>query len=173
MGKVLVPDNAREAELARMMNAYGGMLAGLCSALLKDSHLAQDIVQDTFVKAWRKMDDLRGGQKSEKAWLCRIAVNLCRDQQRTRWLRMVDKKAELDEPSLWYSPPNEEASDVMEALGQLKPKYREVLTLHYLENMNAEEIGQIISLSPSAVYRRLNKAKAQLKTLLEGWENDG
>ena len=173
MGKVLVPDSAREAELARMMNAYGGMLAGLCSALLKDSHLAQDIVQETFVKAWRKMDQLRGGMQSEKAWLCRIAVNLCRDQQRTRWMRAVDKKAELDEPSLWCTPKDEQASDVMEALGQLKPKYREVLTLHYLENLSAEEISQIVGLSASAVYRRLNKAKAQLKTLLEGWENDG
>ena len=61
----------------------------------------------------------------------------------------------------------------MEALGMLKPKYREVLTLHYLENLNAEEMGQIIGLSPSAVYRRLNKAKVQLKTLLKGWEDDG
>ena len=173
MGKVLVPDSAREAELVRMMNTYGGILAGLCSALLKDSHLAQDVVQETFVKAWRKMDELRGGRQSEKAWLCRIAVNLCRDQQRTRWLRMVDKQAELDELSLWCAPQSEEAADVMEALGQLKPRYREVLTLHYLENLTAEEAGQILSLSPSAVYRRLNKAKSQLKAILEGWKNDG
>ena len=173
MGKVMVPDNAREAELARMMNAYGGMLTALCSALLKDPYLAQDIVQETFVKAWRRMDDLRGGRQSEKAWLCRIAVNLCRDQQRTRWLRMVDKKAEIDRPALWYTAKNEAAAEVMEALGSLKPRYREVLTLHYLQNMSAEEIGQAVGLSPSAVYRRLNKAKAMLKQLMEGWENDG
>lgn len=173
MGKVLVPDNAREQELARMMRLYGDGLVGLCSALLKDAHLAQDVVQETFVKAWLRMDDLRGGERSEKAWLTRIAINLCRDQQRTRWLRTVEKKPELEQPSMWCAPPNEAAADVMEALGQLKPRYREVLALHYLENLSAEELGEMLGLSPSAVYRRLKKAKFQLKQLLKGWENDG
>ena len=148
-------DYVREAELARMMDAYSSALTGLCAALLKDGHLAQDVVQETFVKAWYRMDQLRGGRQSEKAWLCRIAINLCRDLQRTRWLRLVDKQAEP------------------ETLGQLKSKYREVITLHYLENMSAEEIGQAAGLSASAVYRRLKKAKTQLRQLLEGGENDG
>ena len=173
MVSVLVPDTAREAELKRMMDTYGSLLAGLCSALLKDSHLAQDMVQETFIRAWKHMGSLRGGEKSEKAWLCRIAVNLCRDYQRTRWFRLVERKAEMDGQSLWYVPRNETASAVMEALGALKPKYREVLTLHYLQNLNAEEIGQAVGLSPSAVYRRLRKAKSLIRQLMEGRENDG
>lgn len=159
-------------QLERMMQQYGSMLARLCSALLKDSHLAQDVVQETFVRAWRSMDSLRGGKQSEKAWLCRIAVNLCRDQQRTRWLRMVDKRAEVEPLSEWCSPPDESSAEVMEALAQLRPKYREALVLHYLQDMSAEELGQAIGLSSSAVYRRLKKAKSQLRQLLEGWEND-
>ena len=166
-------DYVREAELARMMDAYSSALTGLCAALLKDGHLAQDVVQETFVKAWYRMDQLRGGRQSEKAWLCRIAINLCRDLQRTRWLRLVDKQAEPETPTPWYTPVSDEAADVMEALGQLKSKYREVITLHYLENMSAEEIGQAAGLSASAVYRRLKKAKTQLRQLLEGGENDG
>ena len=166
-------DNAREAELARMMDTYGNALTGLCSALLKDGHLAQDVVQETFVKAWYKMDQLRGGKQSEKAWLCRIAINLCRDQQRTRWLRMVDKHAQPELLMPWYDPADEETADVMEALGMLKPKYREVLTLHYLQNLSAEEIGSATGLSASAVYRRLRKAKSLLKQLVEGEENHG
>lgn len=162
-----------EQELMRMMNRYDDMLTGLCSALLKDAHLAQDVVQETFIRAWRKMNDLRGGERSEKAWLCRIAVNLCRDYQRTKWLRMVDKKAEMDEPSLWCSPADEGSCDIMEAIGQLKPKYREVIVLHYLQNLSAEELGEIVGLSASAVYRRLAKAKEMLRELLKGWENDG
>ena len=125
------------------------------------------------IRAWRKMNDLRGGERSEKAWLCRIAVNLCRDYQRTKWLRMVDKKAEMDEPSLWCSPADEGSCDIMEAIGQLKPKYREVIVLHYLQNLSAEELGEIVGLSASAVYRRLAKAKEMLRELLKGWENDG
>lgn len=161
----------REQELKRMMDLYADRLTALCCTLVKDRCLAQDIVQETFIRAWRKMDELRGGKQSEKAWLCRIAINRCRDYQRTRWLRMVDMRAEPLEA--WCSPMDDASADVMEALGKLKPRYREVLTLHYLENMSAEEIGQSISLSASAVYRRLKKAKDQLKKLLEGGENDG
>ena len=60
----------------------------------------------------------------------------------------------------------------MEAIAQLKPRYRELLVLHYLEDMSAEELGRSLGLSASAVYSRLKKAKAQLKELLEGWESD-
>lgn len=162
-----------EHELMRMMDLYGDMLHALCSALVKDRYLAQDIVQETFIRAWHKMGDLRGGRISEKAWLCRIAINRCRDYQRTRWMRMVEMRAEPEVLDQWCDPPDAASAGVMEALGRLKPKYREVLTLHYLENMNAEEIGQAIGISPSAIYRRLKKAKDQMKQLLEGWENDG
>ena len=48
MGNAQVPGNAREAELARMMAAHGARLVGLCTALLKDAHLAQDVVQEHF-----------------------------------------------------------------------------------------------------------------------------
>jgi len=162
----------RQQELERMMDLYGGSLTALCSALVKDRYLAQDIVQETFLRAWRRMDDLRGGKASEKAWLCRIAINRCRDYQRTQWMRRVETRAEPERLDSWCAPPDETAVDVMEALGKLKPKYRVVLTLHYLENMSAEEIGQSVGLSASAVYRRLKKAKNQLCHLLEGWEND-
>lgn len=158
-------------QLERMMQQYGDMLVRLCAALIKDQYLAQDVVQETFLRAWRHMDSLRD-QTSEKAWLCRIAINLCRDQQRTRWLRMVEKRADVEPLAKWCTPTDEQSAGVMEAIAQLKPRYRELLVLHYLEDMSAEELGQSLGLSASAVYRRLKKAKAQLKELLEGWESN-
>ena len=158
-------------QLERMMQQYGDMLVRLCAALIKDQHLAQDVVQETFLRAWRHMDSLRD-PKSEKAWLCCIAINLCRDQQRTRWLRMVEKRADVEPLAKWCTPPDEQSTGVMEAIAQLKPRYRALLVLHYLEDMSAEELGRSLGLSASAVYSRLKKAKAQLKELLEGWESD-
>ncbi len=52
-GKTLVPGYASEAELIRWMKDYGPMLTGTCTALLGDEHLAQDIVQETFIRAYR------------------------------------------------------------------------------------------------------------------------
>lgn len=96
MGNTLVPGKAREEELTRMMETYGAMLVGLCGSLLHDPHLAQDVVQETFIRAYQKMDTLRDWSiQGERAWLTRIAVNLCRDQQRSKWFRLVDKRDTL------------------------------------------------------------------------------
>jgi len=170
MDKAPVPGEVREAELMRMMQTYGGMLAGMCTMLLRDHDLAQDIVQETFIRAWRRMDTLRGGKSSEKAWLCRIAVNLCRDYQRTRWFQLVDR----DESALSHLsvPANQSASDVLEAVWALPLRLREAILLHYYQNMDAAEMAQTLGLTVSAVYRRLRKARGQLKKWLEGADGD-
>ena len=160
----------RDAALERMMQTYGGMLAGMCTVLLRDRELAQDIVQETFIRAWRRLDTLRGGEKSEKAWLCRIAVNLCRDQQRTRWFQLVDRdESALSQLSV---PANQPVSDVLEAVGQLPLRLREVILLHYYQDMDAEEMAKTLGLTVSSVYRRLRKARGQLKKMLEGADGD-
>ena len=172
MGSALVPGDARrerhEPELMRLMQTYGGLLAGLCTAMLQDSHLAQDIVQETFLRAWQKLDSLRGGRMSEKAWLCRIALNLCRDHQRTRWFRMVDRRKQPEDLPLEAAPADEETANLLEAVRALSPRMREVIVLHYQQDMNAEEVARTLGISESAVYRRLRQAREEIKRWLEG-----
>lgn len=170
MNNAQVPGREREAELVRMMETYGGMLTGLCTGMLNDRHLAQDMVQEAFLKAWRHMDSLRGGPGSEKAWLCRIALNLCRDYQRTRWFRLVDRDDE--KLAQLPAPAQEEPADLLCAIQQLPPRFREVILLHYYQDMEAEEMDRALGLSPSAVYRRLRKARGKLKQLLDGRDDD-
>ena len=84
-GNTLVPGKASETELCRMMDEYSSMLVGICAILLDDRDLAQDVVQETFIRVYKKMDSFRGARpESEKAWLTRIAVNLCRDEKKKK-----------------------------------------------------------------------------------------
>lgn len=170
MSSALVPGDCkqREAELTRLMQTYGGLLTGLCAAMLKDSHLAQDMVQETFVRAWRKLDELRGGRMSEKAWLCRIALNLCRDYQRTRWFRFVDRRKQPEELILQADAADEETAALLEAVEMLAPRSREIILLHYYQDMNAVEMAHALGLSESAVYRRLRQARNEMRQWLEG-----
>ena len=80
-----------EKRLEALMNAYGTQLKRLCCLYLRDAALAEDAVQETFLKAWRAMGKFRG-ECSEKTWLTRIAVNVCRDMQRTAWFRRLDRR---------------------------------------------------------------------------------
>lgn len=171
MGNALVPGSARETDLVRMMQTYGGQLVGLCTGLLGDSALAQDVVQETFIKAYKNMDSFRNAHEgSEKAWLTRIAVNLCRDQQRTKWFRFVDRSVSFDMLPERGSEPEETHVELYTAVTQLPAKYREVILLHYYQDMQVNEIAAALGLNVSSVYRRLDRARQKLKTKLERWE---
>ncbi len=173
MSNTLVPGEAREAELARMMRTYGGLLVGLATGLLGDSHLAQDIVQETFLRAYRKMDAFRGERaQSEKAWLCRITVNLCRDQQRSHWFRFVDRRVTPETLTDRSVQATETDKSLFEAVERLPLKLKEAVLLHYYQDMRVEEMAEVLGITTSAVYRRIKKARRRLKEILEGWDFD-
>lgn len=173
MGHVKVPDSAREANLRRMMQQYGDALVGLCTALLGERMLAQDVVQETFIRAYQHMDSFRGeNEGSEKAWLTRIAVNLCRDQQRSRWFRLIDRRTSYEMLPEQGHPPEEEYAELYEAVMQLPSKYKEAILLHYYQDLDAQEISCALRVSVSSVYRRLEKARTLLKHELERREHD-
>ena len=173
MGNAKVPGSAREAELARMMQTYGSRLVGLCTGLLHDPMLAQDVVQETFIRAYKNMGSFRGERtQSEKAWLTRIAVNLCRDQLRSRWFRFVDRSVSFDTLPEQSAPVEERHMELYQAVSQLPHKYREVILLHYYQDMDAAQIARILGVSLSSVYRRLEKARMKLKSQLERREEN-
>ena len=70
----------------RLVETYQTPLRRLCCVMLKDVHLADDAVQETFLKAYRALNDFRR-ESSGKTWLTRIAVNTCRDMMKSRWFR--------------------------------------------------------------------------------------
>ena len=173
-GKPWKPGEAAEAELVRWMEDYGPMLAGTCTALLRDAHLAQDVVQETFIRAYQHRGRFRGdSEASEKAWLTRIAVNLCRDHQRSKWFRLVDKRVPVEELALPAPEAGEEARQLFAAVQSLPPRYREVILLHFYQDMSVSGIAEALHITASSVYRRMGKAERLLKAILERWDFRG
>lgn len=157
----LVPGTANEERLIRLMDTYSNLLLGLCIILLKDYHLAQDVVQETFLRAWRQ-GQLR--EDTEKAWLVRVAVNLCRDQHRSRWTRYIDRGITPEEMIIPALP---EENDVIREVKRLPRKEREVVVMHYWGNLSATEIADALQIGRASVYRRLEKAKRLLRIELD------
>ena len=167
MGNAQVPGNAREAELARMMAAHGARLAGLCTALLKDAHLAQDVVQETFLRAYTRMDSFRGGhENSERAWLTRIAINTCRDMLRRGWFRWTDRRVTPE--ALPLAAPDEPHPLLAEAVMALPRPSREVVLLYYYQGMDVKETAQALGINVNTAKSRLLRARKLLKIHLEG-----
>ena len=165
-----VPDKAREADISRLMEQHGNGLFRFCYLNLGDLHLAEDAVQDTFVKAYRKFDTFRG-DCSEMSWLCAIAINCCHDIRRSAWFRHEGSRSleELPEASVEFTPRDDTLiSEVM----NLPRKYREVILLYYYQGISLREIAQTQSINESTLSSRLKRARNKLKNKLEGWYFD-
>jgi len=173
MDSALVPgvrlQETEEMRLERWMEQYGNSILHTCFVCLSDVQLAEDAMQDTFVKAWRSMKNFENRRaESEKAWLIRIAVNTCNDYRRGMWFRRIDLPGEMEKlsPALISVSPDER--DLFLDIMRLPAKYRQVILLKYYQNLTLREMGEILDLSQSAIHHRLQKAEEMLRRGLEG-----
>lgn len=165
MEVVKAPDD-REKELTRMIKQYSNSLLNMCYIYLRDRELAEDALQETFLKAYRTRSSFRG-DSHEKTWLTRIAINTCRDMRRSAWFTHVNRAVTPEElPLAAGGGFRQEAIDLANAIMQLADKYKEVILLYYYQEMKLTEIARVTGLTPSAVSRRIKKAHARLHELL-------
>lgn len=158
--------NSRDLWLQTAVQEYGDSLLRLCFLYLKDLHLAEDAVQDTFLRAYSSFERFRG-ECAFKTWLSRIAINVCKSYLRRPW-RMVST-AEIGEPA--YEDVLHDDT-VLRAVSGLRVKYREVILLYYYQELSCREIAQMLHLRESTVTARLSRARAELKEQLKGWYFD-
>ena len=171
MDVVTGPGSIRREAFCRMVETYQTALLRSCYLILRDRGMAEDAVQETFLKAYRAGDSFRS-QCSEKTWLMRIAVNTCRDMRRRAWFRYIDRRVtpeDLPEASAPFTARDDSLTQAMMALPQ---KEKEALLLYYYHDMTVTEIGESLHLSASTVSHRLKRGRERLKALLEGDEQD-
>ena len=152
------------------MEQYGSSLLRMSALYLKDADLAQDAVQETFIKAYRHLNDYRG-ESSEKTWLTSICVNTCRDMLRTAWFRHYSR---IDLDSLPERPADFEFPDntVLTEVTRLPARYREVVLLRYYQGLKLKEVAGALRLSEGKVRSRLKRANDLLRDRLKEWYYD-
>ena len=132
---------SRELWLENAMAQYEAPLLRLCCALLGDAALAEDAVQDTFIRAWRALPHFRG-DSSEKTWLTHIAVNVCRDLQRKGWFRHEDRRVSLDTLPEPAAPCTAQQDAVARAL-QERPEHVQRIGLLGMEMSESLDTAQL------------------------------
>ena len=136
--------------------------------LARDRAVAEDVVQDTLLRAWRSLDTL-GEESAARAWLLTIARReFARRFERKRFETVdVDDLEALEDPAL-AAADAEVVNDVRAAIFALDPDYREPLVLQVLMGYSTEEIARHLGLSPAAVLTRLFRARHKLRALVAG-----
>lgn len=161
-------EDAREQELTRLMRTYGDSVKRLCCVYLRDLGVAEDAAQETFIRAYEHADRLLSGEiNNEKAWLMTIAVNACRSMLRSSWMRHVDRRQSIETLPL-ASPSGEDMSLALtQAIATLPVKLRELVLLHYYQDLNLRICAKILGISPATATRRLQQAQKKLRDELE------
>lgn len=149
----------RGETLSEWMTTYGDLIKRTCYLILGDSTLAEDAAQETFLRAWKSMAQFKG-DASPKTWLTRIAINTCHNVRRTAWFRLRDRRVAPEDLPL--AAPDEDRTLLLTVL-QLPEKYRQAVILRYYQGLSLEEAAEVLRVSRSAVYHRLQKALKLLR----------
>ena len=165
------PNNAQndDQRFEQLVEQYQEEVLRICFLYLSDQTLAEDAVQETFLKVYRSMGTFRGNC-SEKTWIMHIAVNVCHDMRRDRWMRFVDRRIALDKLPEPAVPPQADSVLLTLEVMRLPAKEREVVLLRYYQNMTLAEVAQVLGISATAVAKRLKKAHEHLDPVLKGGE---
>ena len=161
-------EDEREEKLRHLMDVYGDGLKRLCCVYLRDLGLAEDAVQETFIKAYDHIDELLAGEiESAKAWLMRIAVNTCKDTLRSSWMRHIDRRQEIEALPLSIASCPEEKLALTQAIMALPPKLREIVLLYYYQDMSLRTCANVLGISAPTATRRLQQAQKKLRIQFE------
>ena len=152
----------------RLYRANERKVFGLCFRLSSDPALAEELTQEVFVRAWRKLSSFRG-ESAFSSWLYPLTVNVALSERRSRRRRDARIVATEDPASLERAPrsPAPEAGfDLEKAMAALPPGARAVFVLHDVEGRTHEEIAQLLGLAPGTSKAQLHRARRLLREAL-------
>ena len=154
-------------DMNKLVDEYGNQLLRMCFLYLKDIHLAEDAVQDTFIKVYKNYAQFNGNSQ-EKTWIMRIAINVCKNYLRKSWWKHINYSVLLE------NIPCNESYDIGDdtlliEIMKLSSKYKEVILLFYYQEMKIREISEVLQVPESTISVRLARARKVLKQNLEGW----
>ena len=141
---------------------YAQNVSSACMMRLQNWADAEDCFQNTFIKLYRKSPDFKD-ENHLKAWLLRVAINECKNL-----LRQSRRHLSLDAALELPAPSAEDDADLSWALMKLDPDYREVIYLHYVEQMKVREIADVLGKKPNTVKTLLHRGREKLKTIYSG-----
>ena len=164
-----------ESAYGTLYQQHATIIYRLAYSMLQHKEDAEEVLQDTFEYAFRRLSQYDARKSAFKTWLYQIAISRCRNKRRRKWLpsfplnllpdaAAVDKDAPQPDDLLTL---NDEQTAVWQALSELSPKLRETAVLRYYEGMTYPEISQILGIPAKTAESRMRLAHKTLKKLLQ------
>ena len=162
-------ESAADTVLERLYARYWSDLVSYVNGMLSDPHEAEEIVQETMLRAWRHTERLTPERGSVWGWLCRVAHNIMVDRLRRKRARPIETDEAAGHEARVVADHCLDVTNsvyVLRALGQLQPVYRTVLYLVYYQDRTYTEAAAILGAPVGTVKFRLHYAMRQLRAIL-------
>jgi len=170
-GNDAVVERARSGDFGAFEDLYHRHLRGiyaLCVRMTANPSRAEELTQETFVRAWRKLDQFRG-EGGFGAWLRRLAVNLVLSERRSaarRRHRETPADNVVSFPGV-PAPDHGAAMDLEQAIGLLPAGARQIFVLHDVEGYRHEEIARLLGVATGTSKAQLHRARRLLRETLK------
>ncbi|HEY3298151.1 MAG TPA: sigma-70 family RNA polymerase sigma factor [Armatimonadota bacterium] len=170
-----------------VLKLFHKRIYNLVYRLFGNADESADIVQETFVKAFRAYSGFRGDESAVYPWLCKIAVNGCRNKfsemgrRRKHEAMSLDAELETEDSSFTvgvaddtYDPSiilqnRELESKILDSIDALSPEFREMIVLRDMQGLSYKDIADVTGLSVEVVKARLFRARAWLRRRLQAY----
>lgn len=166
--------NGEDSAYVALYNQYSGMIYRLNYGLLQSKEDAEEVLQDSFEYAFRKLANYDANKSAFKTWIYRIAVSRCRNKRRRKWLPTFSLSQLTSQEVTDHDTPSpdevlnmsEKQRIVWQALNELSPKLRETAVLRYYDGFTYKEIGAVLDIPAKTAESRMRLAHNALRELL-------
>lgn len=150
-----------------LIEHYTPLLFPIVGKLLRDTNDVEDILQETFLKCWRSIDQFEG-RSDLRTWLHRIAVNAALSRLRAR---KAAREMPLNEQLLGTALgntiyQNTTETNIWELVSELPEDYQSVMLLRYVDELSTSEVAQVLGISDDLVRQRLHRARRAVVNLV-------
>ncbi len=167
--------DGEETAYLTLYDQHAAMVYRLAFGLLQNKEDAEEVLQDSFEYAFRKLAHYNPKKSAFKTWLYRITVSRCRNKRRRKWLptfplHLLPQQDVPDRQSVTLDSLlelGEEQKIIWEALTELSPKLRETAILRYYYGLRYKEIGEILGILPKTAESRIRLAHKALRNCLD------
>ena len=154
-------------QLEQCIHEYGGDIYTFCNQITGNRQEAEDLYQDTFLKAMELQEKMDYGQ-NPRSYLVSVALRIWKNRRRKyAWRQRIAGTCALTEETVKGCLKRELEEQVKQAVKELSDRYRVVVYLYYTLQLSVEEISQVLRIPTGTVKSRLHKARTMLKKELE------
>ncbi|MCR4647779.1 MAG: RNA polymerase sigma factor [Lachnospiraceae bacterium] len=154
-------------DLEAVIENYSDMLYKICFLILKNEQDTRDVLQETFLIYYTKKPDFKN-EEHKKAWLIKVSQNKCKEFLRFHKRHAAVPLDEMEETLVITDGLNGNDRDLLSVIWDLDYKLKSAVILYYIEGYSIGETAEILKTSPSAVKKRLQRAREKLSGKYKG-----